>query len=427
MKKLTGLALAAAVAVFVPMGTPIAAQQAPLAYELTQDVRSAAEQAQIAIAQGNFPSASAYLNQAAAVAQTDGDRYVIASLQLEVANRTFNTAAQVAAINTLLASPLVSTEQSAELYYHRARISYHAQNGDAARADLQAAIDRGTSNPQIFIAMASLTDERGDHAGALSLVERAFAIHRTAGIAIPADWYRRAIHFAQELEDTARVVTLGQSLVAEHPTQRNWRDVLVQHRAAYSTDPEAALDLWRLQDAAGALTGEFDYRDYARVAHGRSLPAEIERIVQAGRSANVLDGGNAEIATLDRGTTRAAQALRSALPGRAGSAASAATGENAMAAADGYMSLGDHAAAAPLYRMAAEKGGVDVELANVRLGIALARSGDAAGARAAFDQVTGSRASIARLWGVYAALSQPAAPQVAPTPELTVQPETPGT
>ncbi|WP_442614222.1 tetratricopeptide repeat protein [Parasphingopyxis sp.] len=423
VKKLTGLAFAGAVAMAVPMAAPVAAQEA-LAYDLTQDVRSAAEQAQTAIAQGNFPSASAYLNQAAAAARTDGDRYVVASLQLDVANRTFNTAAQVAAINALLSSPFVSAEQSAELYYHRARISYHAQNGDAARADLQAAIDRGTSNPRIFIAMASLMDDRGDHAAALSLVERAFEIHRTAGIAIPAEWYRRAIHFAQELGDNQRVLALGQMLVAEHPDRRNWRDVLIQHRSAYSADPDAALDLWRLQDAAGALTGEFDYRDYARVAHGRSLPAEIERIVQAGRTANILDGGNAEIATLDRGTTRAAQALRSALPGRAGSAASAATGEAAMAAADGYMSLGDYAAAAPLYRMAAEKGGVDVELANLRLGMALARAGDAAGARAAFDQVTGVRASIARLWAGYAALPQPA-PQ--PAPALAAQPETPGT
>ncbi|MEM8696058.1 MAG: tetratricopeptide repeat protein [Pseudomonadota bacterium] len=394
---LTGLAMVAAIFAV----SPVTAQQAALSYDLTRDVRSAAQQAQTAISQSNFPSASAYLNQAAAAARTDGDRYVIASMQLDVANRMFNTAAQVAAINALLSNPLLSAEQSADLYYHRARISYHAQNGDAARADLQAAIDRGTSNPRIFVAMASLTDERGDHAGALALLERAFAIHRTAGMAIPIDWYRRAIHFSQELEDSARITAFGQSMLAEHPSQRNWRDVLIQHRDAYSADPEAALDLWRLQDAAGALTGEFDYRDYARVAHGRTLPAEIERIVQAGRAANMLDGGNAEIATLDRGTTRAAQNLRSALPGRAQSAASAGTGENALAAANDYISLGDYAAAVPLYRTAIEKGSVDSELANLRLGMALARTGDATGARAALGQVTGARASIARLWSIY--------------------------
>ncbi|MGP1353294.1 MAG: tetratricopeptide repeat protein [Parasphingopyxis sp.] len=411
MKRLLALAVAGMIAGGV---APVLAQTTALDYDLTRDVRQASEQAQVAIAQGNFPAASGFLAQASGAARTDGDRYVIATLQLDVANRTFNTAAQVAAINALLSNPLLSAEQSAELYYHRARISYHAQNVEAARADLQAAIDRGTVNPRVFVALASLTDERGDHAGAIALVERAFAIHRTAGMTIPAEWYRRAIHFAQEANDTARVVAFGQSLVAEHPTQRNWRDVIVQHRAAYSADPEAALDLWRLQDAAGALTGEFDYRDYAQVAHGRELPAEIERIVQAGRAISMLDGGNAEIATLDRGTTRAAQSLRSALPGRAESAMSAATGEAAMAAADGYMSLGEYAAAAPLYRAALEKGGVDAELAALRLGIALARSGDRAGASAALDQVTGARAAVARLWRAYASLPQAAPPTATP-------------
>ena len=416
MKRLTGLLLAFAMAGAWPLDMAEAVQNAALSYELTRDVRRAGQQAQIAIGQANYPSASAYLNQAGAAARTDGDRYLIASLQLDIANRTFNTAAQVVAINALLASPLLTVEQGAELYYHRARIAYHAQNGQAALADLQAAIDRGTSNPRAFVAMASLAAGQGDHAGALAALERAFAIHQTAGIAIPAAWYRRGIHFAQELDDDARMLAFGQSMVSAYPTQRNWRDAAIHHRSAYAADPEAALDLWRLQDAAGALIGEFDYRDYAQVAHGRELPAEIERIVREGRAASVLDGGNAEIGVLDRGTTRAAQSLRSALPGRAQAALSAASGAAALDAADDYMSLGDYAAAVPLYRAALEKGSVDTGLATLRLGIALARTGDSAGAVAALDQVIGPRTAVARLWRAYASQSQaPAASQVPST------------
>lgn len=420
LKKFKGLAIAGGIAAAaIPVAGPVLAQNAALEYSLSRDVREAAEQAQTAIAQSNFPAATSFLNQAAAAARTDGDRYVLATMQLDVANRTFNTAGQVTAINALLASPLVAAEQRADLYYHRARISYHAQNSDAARTDLQAAINAGTSNPRIYVAMASLVDETGDHAGALALVDRAFEIHRTAGLATPVDWYRRAISMAQGVNDIGRISAYGQAMLAQHPTQRNWRDVLIQHRAAYAADPEAAIDLWRLQEAAGALTGEFDYRDYARVANGRQLPAEIERIVQAGRANNMLDGGNAEIATLDRGTTAAAQRLRSALPGRAQAAEAAATGTNAMAAADDYVSLGDYAAAIPLYRTAIAKGSVDTELANIRLGMALARTGDAAGARTALDQVVGPRASIARLWRIYAdmprAASAPAAQAAVPS------------
>lgn len=379
-----------------------------LDYQLSEGVREATQLAQAAIQQNNLPAVPGYLSQALAAAQTVGDRYVIASIQLDMANWTFNIAGQATAINTLLANPLITADYAAELYYHRARLAYHAQNVEAARADLQTAIDRGTANPRIYIALASLNDDQGNHAGALALAERAMEIHRIAGVPIPVDWYRRAIHFSQELNDSARIMGFGQSVVAEHPNQRNWRDTLIQHRAAHPADPEAALDLWRLQDAVGALTGEFDYRDYAQVAHGRALPGEIERVIQAGRVANMLNGNNAEIAALDRGTTRRAQSLRAALPGRAQSAASVATGSNALAAANDYLSLGDYAAAIPLYRLAIEKDSVDSELAALRLGMALTRTGDLAGARTVFDQVAGSRAPVARLWRIFADQPRPA-------------------
>ncbi len=47
------------------------------------------------------------------------------------------------------------------------------------------------------------------------------------------------------------------------------------------------------------------------------------------------------------------------------------------------------------------KGGVDANVANLHLGMALARSGDKAGATAAFNAVSGPRADIAKYWLLY--------------------------
>ena len=69
--------------------------------------------------------------------------------------------------------------------------------------------------------------------------------------------------------------------------------------------------------------------------------------------------------------------------------------------ADAFMSYGDYAKAATLYRAALGKTGVDADLANLRLGIALARSGDAAGATSALNAVKGTRAGIAQMWLLY--------------------------
>ena len=53
------------------------------------------------------------------------------------------------------------------------------------------------------------------------------------------------------------------------------------------------------------------------------------------------------------------------------------------------------------YRLALQKGGIDANTANTRLGIALARSGDKAGAQAALAAVTGPRAPIAHYWVIW--------------------------
>jgi hypothetical protein len=47
------------------------------------------------------------------------------------------------------------------------------------------------------------------------------------------------------------------------------------------------------------------------------------------------------------------------------------------------------------------KPGVDAGVANLHIGMALARAGDKAGATAALNAVTGPRADIAKFWLTY--------------------------
>ena len=72
-----------------------------------------------------------------------------------------------------------------------------------------------------------------------------------------------------------------------------------------------------------------------------------------------------------------------------------------MALGEAYYGYGDYAKAAAMFRAALGKSGVDAELANLRLGMSLAASGDKAGATTALNLVTGPRAEIARYWLTY--------------------------
>jgi predicted negative regulator of RcsB-dependent stress response len=67
---------------------------------------------------------------------------------------------------------------------------------------------------------------------------------------------------------------------------------------------------------------------------------------------------------------------------------------------DRYYGAGNYAKAADLYRQALAKG-ADKDLANLRLGEALAMAGDKAGATAALNAVSGPQGEIAKYWLVY--------------------------
>jgi Flp pilus assembly protein TadD len=77
------------------------------------------------------------------------------------------------------------------------------------------------------------------------------------------------------------------------------------------------------------------------------------------------------------------------------------TPANLLRIGDRYYGMGNYAKAAEVYRDVMTKPGADKEVANLHLGMALARAGDKAGATAALNAVTGPRAGIAKYWLLY--------------------------
>lgn len=77
------------------------------------------------------------------------------------------------------------------------------------------------------------------------------------------------------------------------------------------------------------------------------------------------------------------------------------SGINLLRIGDAFYALGNYSKAAEIYRQTMGRAGVDADVANLHLGMALARGGDKAGAAAAFNSVTGPRADIAKLWLIY--------------------------
>ena len=74
-----------------------------------------------------------------------------------------------------------------------------------------------------------------------------------------------------------------------------------------------------------------------------------------------------------------------------------------MVTAEAYYGYGDYAKAAELFRAALGKEGVDKDVANLRLGMALARTGDKPRGEAAVKAAGGAQTEVAKLWLTYLA------------------------
>jgi tetratricopeptide (TPR) repeat protein len=194
---------------------------------------------------------------------------------------------------------------------------------------------------------------------------------------------------------------LARGLVGAYPTPAHWRDALLIYRATADLDAQATVDVLRLMRAAGALAGERDYFDLADALNRGGYPGEAKAVIDDGVARGQI---NASAPTfreiLTSATPRIAEDRRD-LPASITAANAAATGTAALRTADALFGYGRYPEAIALYRTALTKGGVDANVVNTRLGMALALSGNRAEAEAAFRAVTGPRAELAAYWLLY--------------------------
>jgi tetratricopeptide (TPR) repeat protein len=163
-------------------------------------------------------------------------------------------------------------------------------------------------------------------------------------------------------------------------------------------DKGQKVDLFRLLRKEKALADQFDYEIYAQYAIDLGLPNEGKAVIDEGRAAGKLPADSATANDLYR-VAKQSIANEGSLDPLDAKSKAAANGKLAAGTGDAHLGAGNYAKAIELYRVALQKGSVDADAVNTHLGIALALSGDAAGAKAAFEAVKGSpRADIASFW-----------------------------
>jgi tetratricopeptide (TPR) repeat protein len=209
--------------------------------------------------------------------------------------------------------------------------------------------------------------------------------------------YKRALSLAYEAK-LPSAVDIGREWVAAYPSANSWRNAIAVYRNYTQPDVESTLDLLRLMQAAGALSTAGDYRLFITAASEQLNFNEARAVLDAGVAAKIIDPAAADFRDVVVPLKAKPKATAADL---AEATKTAQSGMALLRIGDRYYGMGDYAKAAELYRKSMGKAGVDPSIANLHLGMALARSGDKAGATAALNAVTGPRADVAKYWLLY--------------------------
>ncbi|WP_447724552.1 tetratricopeptide repeat protein [Sphingomonas koreensis] len=412
MKSVSKAALAAAFAMSAPAllaASPALAQkkkeEAGPQIKVGEPFRKVAGEVETLIKAKDWAGAQPKLAGLDSVAQSDGEKYYAAVFRLQVTSGLNDIPGTMTAIDALLVNPNTPPADIGRYSFFRGNYAYQQKKYAEAIALLTKSRQLGYvpsgTNLDLRIAQAQL--DGGQIPQGVVSIDAAIKAEEAAGRKAPESWYKVVVSKLYTSGDKAGATTWLNRQLAAHPTSEAWRQSLLVYLEQLQDkgvmlDPDQRLDVLRLMRASKAMGGESDYFQYADVAQRRGLPGEVKSVIDEGRANGKVTKTNVTINQLYT-TATAQEKAEVPLANEEKRAAGAAKGDVAMQTGDAYLGTRNYPKAVELYRLALQKGSVDANVVNTRLGIALALSGQKAEAKTAFGAVTGSpRGEIAKFW-----------------------------
>jgi len=376
-----------------------AQQQAAGGVKPSKKALKALVELQDAVNKNDVANIPAKVAAAQAVAETKEDRFLIAQMQLKAALAANNNAAISAAIDAVAASGYNDGPSNAKLYESLGSLYYKDKQYAEAAAAFQKAVAADPRNWRASALAGESYFAQGQKDQAISAFQRAVQASAGGGTKPEENLYKRAVSVAYDAQSPA-AIALAREWVAAYPSAGSWNDAIAIYRNYNLGDAEASMDMLRLKQAMGTLTpGE--YSTLARAAADQLIFGEAHAVLDAGIAAKAINPASPDQRDLVAGLKARARPTAADL---ATAMKAAANAKALMRIGDNYAAMGDYANAVTAYKAAMAKPDGDAALANLHIGMALARSGDKAGATAALNAVTGARADIAKYWLTYLAL-----------------------
>lgn len=344
----------------------------------------------------------ALVTAAEAKVKTADDKFTLAQFRLKAAVDANDKPGIIAGLQATIDSGYLSPADNVQNYFNIGRLHFEAKSYDPAAAAFEQVLKADPNHLDATVMLAESRKGQGRLPEAIGLIQKAIAAKNAAGQKADESWYRRAVSLGSEAK-APNLAELSRQWVAAYPSNDTWRRAIRFYQDSGTLDDNAMLDTMRLAQATGSLAGEKDYFTFTNTLVNKGYAGEAKLVLERAFAAKAIDRNRATFSQLYNLATTKSQGDQASLDASAKTAIVAANARQAMVTGEAYYGYGDFAKSAEMFRAALGKEGVDKDLANLRLGMALARAGDKAGAEAALKAAGGTRSDVAKLWLTYLA------------------------
>ncbi|WP_271077789.1 hypothetical protein [Aurantiacibacter sp. MUD61] len=349
----------------------------------------------------NWQAAQAILPRMTAAIENNRDRDLAGRYMIAVGSELSDRQLQRQGIELRLQGGLVAAEQLGVLNWYAGNFALEADDYEASRAFLNAALAAGYREEGVDIVnlIARTYMEQGDDLGSYNFLTGAIAEADAAGNAVPEAWLRNSLQYAYEEAMMPETLDIVVRLINDYPADRSWSDGLRIMEQTLTLSDDAAVDLYRLMAERGALVDRSTMVSYIEEIDPRLMSNEVLEILQLGMDSGVFTSSDPYYTEVQGIASGRASIDRNGIggivsEGRNGDAL------DAMNAGDVLYSLDDYAQAEQMYALGLERG-FDANTANLRIGINQAMQGKHEEALTSFAAVTGERQPVAALWAAH--------------------------
>ena len=410
------LATAGTMAVSVVPQAASAQNQKPRKVKLSKAFKKAAGPLEKRVKAGD-PSVKAEVEQLLQQPWSGDDLDIAGQYAINLGAALKDKPLQELGINARLKSGVLSATNRAKLLRFSGIYAQGRGDNVVAESQLKAAIAAGFPGPGAHLDLANLYSKAKRHGESLSMLAQAIQMQNSTADKAPEDWYRAARDRALATKDDGLYFKWSTNWATAYPSAAAWNDAILAYKYSRNLSSLENLEVLRLMRASGGMTQYDNYKEFAEEGEKIGGWAEIASVLEQGQANGVVESGSP---LLIENLARAKREIpndRATLPTDPNKTGGSGSANSIMNFADLWIGYKNYSKAAEFYKVATAKASdpVEVNRGKMGTGIALALSGDQAGAATAFGSVTGPRAELAKLWKIL--LSQQSVP--APTETST--------